>query len=92
MSVETDAKGATVQDSQDIARLAGCNSARGTGVLHQCRTAQRGVQWCEMQGVVAATQRSEREHLLSAEGASASVVVSSPTERSELGDQLLLSN
>jgi len=43
-------------------RLAGCNSARGTGVLHQCRMAQRGVQQCEMHGVVAAAHRSKREH------------------------------
>jgi len=44
--------------------------------------AQRGVQWCEMQGFVVAAQRLEREHLSMAEGASASVGVSSPTRRS----------
>jgi len=84
--VEMDADGAaeraTAQESQDSAELAGCNSARGTRVFHQCRTSQRGVQWCEMQGVVAAAQRSEREHLSATEGASASVGVSSPTRRS----------
>ena len=84
--VETDADGveerATVQESQDSVELVGCNNARGTGVLHQCRMAQRGVQRCEMQGVVAAAQRSEREHLSAIEGASASVGVSSPTGRS----------
>ena len=51
-------------------------------MLHQCRMAQRGVQRCEMQGVVAAVQRSEREHLSAAEGASTSEGVSSPTGRS----------
>ena len=84
--VETDADGATeratMQESRDSARLAGCSSVRGTGVLHQCRMAQRGVQWCEMQGVVAAAQRSERVHLSAAEGASASMGVSSPIGRS----------
>ena len=79
MSVETDEDGATeratVQDSQDSERLAGCNSARGTRVLHQCRMAQRGVQRCPMHRVVAATQRSEREHLSMTEGASASGVL-----------------
>ena len=83
MWVERDADGAAeraiVQDSQDNTRLAGCNSARGTGVLHQCRMAQRGVQWCKMQGVVAASQRSEREHLSAAGRASASEYVPSPT-------------
>jgi len=53
MDVDGAIKKATVQESRDNARLAGCSSARGTRVLHQCRMAQRGVQWCEMQGVVA---------------------------------------
>ena len=44
----------------------------------------------EMHKVVAATQRSERKHLSVTEGASASGV-SSLTEMSELGDQLLTS-
>ena len=73
MSIEADAdegtEGATVQDSQDSARLAGYNSTRGMGVLHQCKMAQRGVQRCKMQGVVAAAHRSEREHLSMTEGA-----------------------
>jgi len=54
--VETDVDGATeraiVQKSQDSVELAGCNNARGTVVLHQCRMTQRGVQWCEMNGVL----------------------------------------
>jgi len=37
--------------------------------------AQRGVKRCEMQGVVAAVQRSKREHLSAVEGASASGVL-----------------
>ena len=41
----------------------------------QCRMTQRGVQWCEMQGVVAVAQRLEREHLSTVEGASASGVL-----------------
>jgi len=45
-------KRATVQESQDSVELGGCNNARGTGVLHQCRMAQRGVQRCEMHGVL----------------------------------------
>ena len=97
MCVETDAdeaeERATVQNSQDNARLVGCNSARGMGVLRQCRIAQRGVQRCEMQGVVAATQRSKREHLSATEGASASVGDSSLTGRSDWEiSYLLLSN
>ena len=43
MSVKTDEDGATegdtMQDSQDNARLEGCNNARGTGVLHECKMA-----------------------------------------------------
>lgn len=74
MWVETNAdeatERATVQNSQNNARLAGCNSVRGMGVSHQCRMAQRGVQWCEMQGVVVVAQRLERERLLVTEGAS----------------------
>ena len=62
--VETDADGATeratLQESRDSAKLVGCSSAKGTGVLHQCRKAQRGVQQWEMQGILAAAQRSER--------------------------------
>ena len=84
--VEIDVDGsverATVQESQDNTELAGCNNERGTGVLHQCRMTQRDVQWCEMQGVVAAAQRSEREHLSMIEGASTSEGVSSPIGRS----------
>ena len=56
MWVETDAdeaaERASVQESRDSARLTGCSSARGTGVLHQCKMAQRGVQRCEMHGVL----------------------------------------
>jgi len=78
MSVEMDAygaaEGATVQDSQDIVRLVGCNSARGMGVLHQCRMAQRGVQQCEMHGFIVVAQRSERENLSVKEGDSKSGV------------------
>ena len=59
-SVKTDAdgatEGATVEDSQDNARLVGCNSARGMGVLHQCGMAQRGVRWCERHKCVAPVQ------------------------------------
>ena len=95
MSVETDedgeTEGATVQDSQDSTRLAGCNSVRGTGVLHQRRMAQKGVQRCEMRGVVAVAQRSEREHLSTTKGVFSLVGVSTLTEMSELGDQLLTS-
>ena len=62
-------------------------------MLHQCRMAQRGVQRCEMYGLVAATQRSEREHLSVVEGASASVGVSSSTGRLDWDiSYLLLSN
>ena len=43
MSVEIDVDGvaesATMQESLESARLAGCNNARGTGVFHQCRMA-----------------------------------------------------
>jgi len=74
MDVGGATKGATMQDSQDSMRLAGCNSSRGTRVLHQCRMAQRGVQRCEMHRVVATAERPEREHLLVIVGASTSGV------------------
>ena len=44
--VETDADGASeraiVQESRDSAELVGYSSARGRGVLHQCRTVKIG--------------------------------------------------
>ena len=98
MLVEMDAdeatEGATVQDSPGSARLAGCNSVRGTGVLHQCRMAQRGVQRCEMQGVVAATQRSVEGALVSGKGSFNIGSVSSLTGMLEVGwiSYLLLTN
>ena len=49
------------------------------------------MQHCEMQGVVAVVQMSEREHLSVAKRSLASAGVSNPTERLELGDQLLTS-
>lgn len=58
-------KSAKVQESLGSVRLAGCNSVRGTRVLQQCRMSQRGVQWCEMQGVVAAMQRAVEGALIS---------------------------
>ena len=43
MLVETDAdeaaQSATVQESPDSVRLAGCNSAKGTVVLQRCKMA-----------------------------------------------------
>ena len=74
-----------MEDSQDNARLAGCNSVRGTGMLHQCRMAQRGMQRCEMHGVVAAVQRSVEGALASDRGSVSIGSVSSMTEISELG-------
>ena len=72
MSVEIDAdeveESATVQESPDNVRLAGCNGVRGMGVLHQCRMAHRGVQRCEMQGVVAVVQMSVEGALVSGRG------------------------
>ena len=54
--VETDVDGAVkraiVQESQYSVELVGCNNARGTGEFHKCRMAQRGVQRCEMHGVL----------------------------------------
>ena len=51
------------------------------------------MQRCKMQGVVAAAQRSEREHLSVIEGASTFVGASSPTGRSDWEiSYLLLSN
>ena len=91
MDADGAAQKATVLEYQDSAKLVGYSNARGTRVLHQCRMAQRGVQRGEMQGVVAAAQRSKREHLSAAKEASASVGISSPTGRSDLGDQLLTS-
>jgi len=41
-----------MQESQDCAELASYSNARGAGVLNQCRMAQRGVQWCDMCGVL----------------------------------------
>ena len=69
--VGRDRCGWSCRESYNV-ELAGYSSARGTRVLHQCRTTLRGVQRCEMQGVVVAVQRSKREHLSAAEGASAS--------------------
>ena len=89
MSVETDADGAaesaTMKESWDSARQAGCNSARGTRMLHQCRVAQRDVQRCEMQGVVAAVQWSVEGALVSGRGSFNIGIVSSLTRMSELG-------
>jgi len=63
--VEMDTNGvaerATMQESEENTSRAGCSSAKGTGVLHQCRMTQRGVQRCETQGVVAAGHGLERE-------------------------------
>ena len=98
MSVETDAdeaaKSAIVQESSGSARLAGCSSVRGTGVLHQCRMAQRGVQRCEMQGVVAAAQRLVEGALVSGRGSFSIGSISSLTRISEVGriNYLLLSS
>ena len=61
-------KSTIVQESPDSARLASCNSVRGMGVLHQCKMAQRGVQWFKMQGVVVAAQRSIEGALVSGRG------------------------
>ena len=85
---------ATVWESLDSVRLAGCNSARGTGVLHQCRMAQRGVQHCEMQGVVAVVQRSVEGALVSDRESFSVGSVSSLTRMSKVGwiSYLLLSN
>ena len=98
MWVEIDAneaaESATVQESPSSARLAGCNSVRGTGVLHHCRMAQRGVQRCEMQGVVATAQRPIEGALVSSRGSFSVGSVSNLTRMSEVGwiSYLLLGN
>jgi len=52
MWVEIDVDGATeratVRESRNNVMLASYNSARGMGVLHECRMAQKGVQLCKM--------------------------------------------
>ena len=89
MSVETDAdevaESTTVQESSDSTRLSVCNSARGTRVLHKCRMAQRGVQQCETQGVVTATQSPVEGALVSGRGSFSNRSVSSLTGMSEVG-------
>ena len=74
-----------MQETRDSAELVGCSNARGTGVLHQCRMAQRGVQRCEMQGVVAAAQRSVEGALVSGRGSFNIGSVSSQKGMSEVG-------
>ena len=88
------AERATVQESQDIAELASCSNVRDTGVLHQCRMAQRCVQWCDMQGVVAVVQRSIEGALVSDRGSFSIGSVSSLAGMLEVGwiSYLLLSN
>ena len=68
MDVNKAVKSAIVQESWGSARLLSCNSARGTGLLHQCKMAQRGVQRCEMQGDVATVQSSVEGALVSGRG------------------------
>jgi len=69
-------------------RLARCNIVRSMEVLHQCRMAQRDVQWCEIHGVVAAAQRSVEGALVSGKGNFSIETVSSLTGMSELGGSI----
>ena len=94
MDADGAAEGAIVQKSQNSTRLAGCNSARGAGVLQRSSMAQRGLQRCEMQGVVAAAQRSVEGALVSDRGSFNIGSVSSLTRMSDVGwiSYLLLSN
>ena len=82
---------ATVQESPESTELAGCSNARGTGVLHQCKKAQRGVQWCEMQGVVAATERLERGSTCRQQREIQHQWMFLAQQGGQLGDQLLTS-
>lgn len=83
-----------MQESLGSARLIGCNSARGTRVLQQCRMVWRGVQRCEMQGVFVATQRSVEGALVRNKESFSIESAYSLTGMSEVGwiSYLLLSN
>ena len=94
MWVETDADGeterATVQESRDNATLVGCSSVRGTGVLHQCTIAKRCATVRDAGSCCNNTEVREGA-LVSDRGSFSIRSVSSLTEISELGDQLLTS-